>query len=79
MIKPGIYRHYKNSKLYKVLGTALHSETHEVMVVYQGLYHCEKFGSHRVWVRPLKMFLEKVSPDIARFEFVEASPFARSC
>ena len=71
IVKKGIYRHYKNRNLYKVLGTALHTETHEEMVIYQGLYHCKKFGSNCVWVRPLKMFLENVSNDTPRFELVE--------
>lgn len=60
-IKPGIYRHFKNHQLYRLLGTAIHSETYEDMVVYQALYDCEEFGPKRVWVRPLSLFLEKIS------------------
>ncbi|MCA9340878.1 MAG: DUF1653 domain-containing protein, partial [Candidatus Saccharibacteria bacterium] len=33
MIKTGTYRHYKGN-LYEVLGTARHSETEEMLVVY---------------------------------------------
>ncbi|MGA4492751.1 DUF1653 domain-containing protein [Vreelandella venusta] len=54
---PGIYRHYKGS-LYEVLGTAQHSETEEVLVVYRALY-----GDYGLWVRPLTMFTESVNQD----------------
>ncbi|CAH1042071.1 MULTISPECIES: DUF1653 domain-containing protein [unclassified Halomonas] len=54
---PGIYRHYKGS-LYEVLGTAQHSETEEVLVVYRALY-----GDYGLWVRPLTMFTESVNKD----------------
>lgn len=59
MIQPGIYRHYKG-KLYEVIGTARHSETLERLVVYKALYQPE---GENLWVRPEKMFLEKVSVD----------------
>ncbi len=52
---PGIYRHYKG-QLYEVTGTARHSETEEVLVVYRALY-----GDFGLWVRPLTMFCENVS------------------
>lgn len=70
--KTGIYRHYKGN-LYEVLGLSRHSETLEIMVVYQALYESKEFGVNALWVRPLDMFLEtvtvsgKVQP---RFEFV---------
>jgi hypothetical protein len=54
MIKAGIYRHYKGA-LYKVMGTAQHSETQEWLVHYQALY-----GEYGYWVRPLEMFCENV-------------------
>lgn len=60
-----VYRHYKG-KEYLVLHIAKHSETLEDMVVYQALY-----GEKRIWVRPLKMFLEQVEVDgkiINRFD-----------
>uniref|UniRef100_A0A7C5RFC3 DUF1653 domain-containing protein n=1 Tax=Thermus caliditerrae TaxID=1330700 RepID=A0A7C5RFC3_9DEIN len=53
-VKPGLYRHYKG-KLYRVLFLARHSETEEVLVVYQALY-----GEEGYWVRPLALFLELV-------------------
>ncbi|NBS75325.1 MAG: DUF1653 domain-containing protein, partial [Betaproteobacteria bacterium] len=33
----GVYRHYKGN-LYRVVGTARHSETREAMTIYQALY-----------------------------------------
>ena len=65
-MKPGIYKHYKGN-LYKVTGTARHSETMEEMVVYQALY-----GEMGLWVRPLAMFNETVEIEgkqVKRFEF----------
>lgn len=52
---PGsFYRHFKG-KIYQVKDIAVHSETGEMMVVYQAMY--PPFGT---WVRPLTMFLELV-------------------
>lgn len=68
-IKPGIYRHYKGN-LYEVSGTARHSETEEMMVVYRALY-----GEYGLWVRPAAMFAETVDIDgriLPRFELVQA-------
>lgn len=56
-IKPGLYRHFKGNE-YRVLCTALHSETLEPMVVYQALY-----GEGKVWVRPAAMWNETVERD----------------
>ncbi|MBP8925751.1 MAG: DUF1653 domain-containing protein [Pseudomonadales bacterium] len=52
--EPGIYRHYKG-KFYEVLGTAVHSESGEQLVVYRACY-----GKRGLWVRPLAMFVESV-------------------
>jgi len=57
-----IYRHFKG-KEYKVLHIGHHSETLEQMVVYQALYSTPEFGPYSIWVRPLKMFVEKVEVD----------------
>lgn len=51
---PGLYRHYKGND-YRVVGLARHSETMEVLVVYQALY-----GERGLWVRPAAMFVETV-------------------
>jgi len=54
-IKPGRkYRHFKGNE-YRVLHLARHSETEELLVVYQALY-----GEQGIWVRSLDMFLGQV-------------------
>ncbi len=72
MLKLGKYKHFKG-KYYEVLGFAKHSETLEDYVYYRCL-HENKVST--TWVRPLKMFEEKiVLPDgkkVARFEYVES-------
>jgi len=68
-LKKGIYRHYKGN-LYEVLHAVQHSETEEWMVVYRALY-----GEKGMWVRPYKMFTEKIELDgrtVKRFIFVES-------
>lgn len=65
----GIYRHYKG-KTYKVHELARHSETMEWMVVYECLYENPE---GKIWVRPLKMFLESITLDgetLPRFEYI---------
>ena len=53
-IKIGRYRHFKGGE-YEVLHLALHSETHELMVVYRALY-----DEGQIWVRPAAMWNEEV-------------------
>lgn len=66
-IPTGVYRHFKG-RYYLVLGEARHSETEEILVVYQPLY-----GEPRWFVRPKAMFLEMVEHEgllQPRFQFV---------
>ncbi len=66
-LKFGKYRHYKGNE-YEVVGIARHSETLEELAVYRALY-----GKHDLWVRPLKMFKEKVEIEgkkVPRFEYI---------
>lgn len=68
-LKLGKYKHYKGN-FYRVLGVAKHSETLEELVVYEALYNNSE---GKLWIRPLKMFIEDVVVDgkkMPRFEFV---------
>ncbi len=69
-VERGVYRHYKG-KHYRVLGTAKHSETEEVLVVYAPLG--QEAGLAQICVRPLAMFIENVEVDgetVPRFSIV---------
>ena len=52
-----VYRHFKGN-YYFVEDVAYDSETKERMVVYKPLYNRE--DNRQLWVRPEKMFLEKI-------------------
>lgn len=47
------YRHKKGG-IYRVLHEARHSETDEVLIVYQAMY-----GNKEIWARPKKMFFDE--------------------
>lgn len=68
IIAPGIYEHYKGPR-YRVIDTVRHSETEEVLVLYQPLY-----GEQGLWVRPFDMFTESVEVNghtVPRFRLIE--------
>ena len=68
-LKLGLYQHYKG-KFYQVIGLCRHSETLDILVVYQALY-----GDYGLWVRPLTIFLQTVEEDgqtIPRFQFIRS-------
>lgn len=52
-----MFRHFKGG-MYRMERTAFDSETRERMVVYQALY-----GDRDYWVRPERMFFEKITKD----------------
>lgn len=66
-LRTGRYRHFKGGE-YDVIGTATHSETEELYVVYR-----PRYGERDLWVRPLSMFTEQVTRDgvaRSRFEYI---------
>jgi len=71
-IKPGKYKHFKGGE-YQVIGTAKHSESLAIMVIYKPLYTLDE-GESDTWVRPIEMFFDSKQIDgktVARFTFMD--------
>lgn len=51
------YKHFKGN-VYKVLALANHTETNELLVIYQDLN-----DESKVWARPIEMFLSEVDKE----------------
>lgn len=49
-----IYRHFKGNT-YQIITIAEHSETKEILVIYQAMQ-----GDYKTYARPIDMFLEKI-------------------
>ena len=67
-IQAGLYRHFKGAH-YVVIGTAQHSESDELVVVYS-----PEQDRSALWVRPLEKFLERVNTDngeVQRFTLID--------
>ena len=72
-IQPGIYQHYKGPK-YEVLGTAIHTETREVLVIYKALYELTDDPGTDFFTRGLDMFTEEIEVDgamVKRFQRID--------
>jgi hypothetical protein len=68
-----IYRHYKNQKLYEIIGCGRHTETLEEMIIYKALYDDSIYGPSAVWIRPKEMFMESVEHEgqmVPRFRLI---------
>lgn len=75
-LKNTIFKHYKG-KYYRVLCTAINTETEIPMVVYQQLYSHHIYPEGFIWCRPEIMFHEKIvinDVEIKRFTQVDDYP-----
>jgi hypothetical protein len=71
-VSPGIYKHFKGH-VYRVIGTAKHSENLAEHIVYVSITDPED-----IWVRPADMFLDIIERDgnkFQRFELLEDNKY----
>ncbi len=72
-IKKGKYKHFKGT-IVEVIGTALHSETMQELVIYLHPDPVKGLGANTMWARPKEMFQETITRDgkeMQRFKFIE--------
>jgi hypothetical protein len=74
-LEKGFYYHYKRNQaldhfnyVYEVLGTALHTETGAVTVIYRPLYTSDYSKGNDFYSRPIEMFLGHVDTGSARMQ-----------
>lgn len=82
-IPTGVYRHFKGN-FYYVVGTAKHSETEALHVIYYPIQqqtsdqsNSTKDSKSTLWIRPLAMFTEQIQHNGAaqpRFQQIEGFP-----
>lgn len=72
-LKAATHRHYKGG-LYRVVGTALHTETKEKLVVYEHLFPHEK----QLFVRPADMFYGNIEDGSPRFAPIKLESYIAS-
>ncbi len=72
-IKQASHKHYKGG-LYRVIGSALHTETQEKVVVYEHLFPHEK----ALYVRPAEMFYGNLEDGRVRFAPIKPDSYISS-
>lgn len=74
-IETGLYEHFQG-RIYRVIGTATHSDTHKRMVVFYAFGHQES-----LFYLPVSSFLQMVNKagmkgeQVPRFKFVHSLPY----
>ena len=53
-----VFKHFKEGKMYLVVGFAISTETEEILVLYRPVVFLPE--EDKVWARPLGMFLSRV-------------------
>lgn len=74
-ISPGQrYIHFRNKKLYEIIGIGILTTDDTSVVIYKGLYDDANLGNEPLFVRPLEEFRGKVVDDgghsVDRFQVV---------
>lgn len=59
LLERGTYRHTKSGQLYELVGLTFHTETYELLVIYQPLYK----SRYELFARPYDVFVGSVKVD----------------